>query len=282
VRLHGGLALIALVAAGCGHEPVANNAGEDGPRTDSYRVERVMRFDGRELRSSGLVDAARGRSEWADGTTGCRSRTIDDVTYQELPPGLVPGKRWLRSTSAATDGERAFEETLTPEVSADGTSVTQSIFLFASPEPGPADHLDHLRRVGGELAVVGRENLGGVSTTHYRVVVDRAEEMRLELAAAGWKAVNVERYVEQLQPRTEQVDVWVDADGVARRVVETSTAPEPLPETTVTTTYYDFGATVDVAAPDPSEVASQEEWNAAVEARVPGSSHPGAASTCLD
>jgi hypothetical protein len=49
--------------------------------------------------------------------------------------------------------------------------------------------------------------------------------MREELEADGWRAANVERYLETMVESEQNIDIWVDADGLARRVV-TSTSSE--------------------------------------------------------
>jgi hypothetical protein len=51
------------------------------------------------------------------------------------------------------------------------------------------------------------------------------------------------RFVDRIGARTLAVTVWIDDDGLVRRV------RVPLPELTITTDLRDFGAEVDVAPP---------------------------------
>jgi len=88
--------------------------------------------------------------------------------------------------------------------------------------------------------------------------------MRTELEAAGWQSANIERYLEGLQKEMSEIEVWIDAEGLARRIVTSDTLPrtdETMPDQTVTTTeYFDFGVETDIQPPPAAEVMDSEEW----------------------
>jgi phosphate starvation-inducible protein PhoH and related proteins len=82
-----------------------------------------------------------------------------------------------------------------------------------------------------------------VPTTRYRTTRDRKRETRRQLEDGGWKETNIEKYLETIPETEEEVELWVGDDGLARRVVTTSTTEFPqagVTQRAVTTTEY-FG-----------------------------------------
>ena len=87
----------------------------------------------------------------------------------------------------------------TPWVKVDLTELTSMLPGTAEvPAVDPAELLDRLRAEGIEVSEVGREAVRGVDTTHYRAEVP-ATTAGHELGAAT-------------------IDVWIDDDGLIRRV----------------------------------------------------------------
>jgi hypothetical protein len=82
---------------------------------------------------------------------------------------------------------------------------------------GPAQLLGILRS-GGAVTTVGREEVGGVPTTHYHALVDFS---RYAATVAPSRRAGVQSYAEQLQRMTGSstlpVDVWIDEEQRIRR-----------------------------------------------------------------
>jgi hypothetical protein len=92
---------------------------------------------------------------------------------------------------------------------------------------------------GEDVAVVGRETVRGEPTTHFRITLDdtaRSALAGLEQRTLGWFGLNFPVVV-------HTVDVWVGGDLIRRIQVETD-------YTSTTIEYYDFGAAIDIQAPD--------------------------------
>ena len=121
----------------------------------------------------------------------------------------------------------------------------------------PTAMLETLRGVAGDVEEVGTEEVRGVETTHYRATIDL--DAVLQQVPDAQRA-EVEAALEQLSAAgrgTMPVEVWVDGDGLARRMV---VALEQLPgmgatgSMRMTMEMFDYGEPVDVQVPDPSEV----------------------------
>ena len=277
------LATAAVVAAGCGAEapePDVLAATSSTEAAGTARTEIVTRItlsrsgETDEIRSHAIVDYANRRREDIDAATGCRTITIGEVSYSEVPgvDDLGTGKRWVRvegDAGDAGDAEEAFEESQNATAAADGPTATIH-FFFSAPQPAPDEYLEYVRKVA-EAKPVGREEVDGVSTIRYRGAVDVREQTRHQLEADGWQPANVERYLDTLAEQTEEVDVWVDDAGVARRVQRHIRASEGEPElrteTVVVERFFDFGVQAEIEPPPASEVMSQDEWLQAAQAQ---------------
>lgn len=289
--------------AACGAEAVPSEEGS----ADTARVETVLSVSGfggpHEVRSSSVVDYARDRSSYVEPTSGCAVIAIGDVSYAEVPQGagMPAGKRWVMSRGSTTDLEAEFERSQQPQTNAEGATVS-ILFGFAPPDPSPAQYLAHLRE-HGELEQVGGEDVRGVPTTRYRTTRDPKRETRRQLEDEGWKETNIEKYLETIPETEEEVELWVDDDGLARRVVTTSTTEFPqtgVTQRAVTTSeYFDFGVESEIEAPPAAEVIESDEWQRLMDASMkeqmeeehrrfeggieslPGAFEPSVAPSCL-
>ena len=179
-----------------------------------------------------------------DDATFSSARVIfaDHAVYYGLPTGFLPGgQRWLK---------------LDLQSVADATAVDfGSLFLGAQADPG--QYLLWLHALGPDVERAGEETVRGVETTRYRAVVDL--EALAGQAPAGredeWAA-----YVESTRQRLglDEIpgEIWVDADGLVRRMRQEYAFGDGVSSTaTVTTTeLWDFGVDVDVSAPSPDNV----------------------------
>lgn len=167
------------------------------------------------------------------------------IAYMRFPllTGMLPGaKPWLRLDLVELSKREGFD--------------LGQIQSFSDSDPRRT--LDYLRVVSGEIRTVGQERVRGVPTTHYRAAVDLrkyADVVPAEQRELVRKAT--ETLVEQLGVGAVPVDVWVDGDGLVRRIAlefDTGAAASAPLATTMTMELYDYGARVDVALPAASEV----------------------------
>jgi hypothetical protein len=269
------IAAIVLVTAACGANPVPSDdvadAGANTKVAGTARVETLSRIsfgsaaETYEFRSTGVVDYANDRSEDREQASGCRTITIGEISYSELPPGErgPVGKRWVKSGGEAIDSEALFEQS--HEQSADDApGLGTSTIVLSGVDPTPDEYLDDLRESSGEPERVGEEDVRGVQTTRYRTKLDLRRMTRLELEEAGWQVANIERYLDGLVEGAREIDVWVDSDRLVRRIVANDTwgsAEEAAPDHNVTTTeFFDFGLDTDIQPPPAAEVMTPEDW----------------------
>jgi hypothetical protein len=314
------LTAFALVTAACGAARAPSDevaaAGEVTKDAGSARIETVARvaygspMKPYEVRWTELVDYRRNRSTTVDHETGCRTIVIGDRSYSELPPddALPPRKRWAAWGGADedVDAEALFEQTQGEQATnEDGSGIivwSTSVGVAVS-DPEPHDYLEDLRESATDVHRIAEEDVHGVPTTRYRAEIDRERLTRDALEADGWKAENVERYLDELEETKEEVEVWIDTDGLVRRIVRTETPLEreegSVGGWTTTTEFFDFGIDVDVEAPPVAEVIDSEEWarigeeqmqeeleafnaDPSFEVPLPGAFEPSVAPSCLD
>jgi hypothetical protein len=120
----------------------------------------------------------------------------------------------------------------------------------------PSQGLDFLRGASGVQAV-GNEDVHGVPTTHYTGVVD--------LRSLGTEHPEMKPSIDQL---TEQsgisrvpIEVWIDDDGLVRRIKQTlgGNGSGLQMNMTMTTDLSDFGTEVNVEEPPADEVVDFSE-----------------------
>jgi hypothetical protein len=123
----------------------------------------------------------------------------------------------------------------------------------------PSQALQYLRAASGNVQEVGREEVRGVETTHYGMRVDLRKvisqapaEQREQLRAT------IDQLVEQSGVETVPTEVWIDDDGLARRMRLTYNnmrfAPGQVGDMVMTMDLYDFGVEVDVKRPPKNQV----------------------------
>ena len=170
-----------------------------------------------------------------------RVETVGDqrtvyTSSQAISSELPPGRPWLgvqpwlgRSESAALVG---------------GEST--------------AGQLEMLRAVASDVQSVGEEPVRGVSTHRYRgrIELQRYSQLLREEGKAG-SAREYEQLAKQM-PAPVEVEVWVDDEGMARRLREVMTLPAATAHSPVTIDMrmdlFSFAAAPDVKLPAPDEV----------------------------
>jgi len=192
-----------------------------------------------------------------------------DGAGEEVPPGLdepmqivVDGAtmylRWpfLEAMGGAPGWMSVSAEELGVASDAMGTGWSAT--------NNPAQMLETLRGVASsDIEELGTTDIRGVEATGYRVEVDlakAAEQMDGDLRAS------FEASIEELGLATMPMDVWIDEDGLARRVEMDLAAmmagvaeAEQLEGGTMTMDFFDYGDDVEIQVPDPSEVTPFSE-----------------------
>jgi hypothetical protein len=147
-----------------------------------------------------------------DGTTSY----VSSDQFESLPEG----KKWIEL---------------------DFSSAVKGLGSAAAPDAGPKEGLKILERVQG-AEEMGKEDIDGVPTTHYRGTLPISEEI----------------FGVKLHMSAPQADVWIDAQDRVRRmqiVVSGTVGESDLSTTTdMTIDYVEFGRVPKIGLPDPDEV----------------------------
>lgn len=173
-------------------------------------------------------------------------RLIGTTMYIKVPeqakgsPALA-GKTWLK-----TDLEKA----------AQSAGIGSS---GAGTGGDPSQMLQMLGSVSNEVTEVAREDVRGVGTTHYRAVVDLTKASTQQ----GNTPAEAARLKQLLGTSTMPVDVWVDGEGLARRMQFQMPVPKAAAgqsgmrdaKMMATVEYSDFGTPVDVQEPPATQTA---------------------------
>lgn len=173
-----------------------------------------------------------------------------NVFYMKFPllSNLVPGgKPWIKF-----DVQKLGEE--------QGLDLSQ---LQQLNQGDPSQILGYLRG-SGSVEEVGPETIDGVETTHYKAVIDLdkvASQAPPELQA------QVQEQIDQLKKQTGvgelPMEVWVDGDGLPRRILYTFeaslTGGEDKTSTILTMNFTDYGVDVQVEPPPADQVTDITE-----------------------
>lgn len=133
-----------------------------------------------------------------EGDGRVEMRMVGDYAYMKLPlgnAGLPPGKSWVRFDVATMGGGLGD-----PFSSNDPTAMA-----------------DFLRGVSGDVETIGREDVRGHATTHYRADIDL--EKALDKMPAEQRA-NAAAAIENLKTAkvtTMPMEVWIDDEGLIWR-----------------------------------------------------------------
>jgi hypothetical protein len=126
-----------------------------------------------------------------------------------------------------------------------------------TPLPADADakgELELLEGVTGKVQKLGKEDVRGVPTTRYRGKLDVSEQ------AEGLREVGADGLASHAEDKGTplQVEAWIDADGLIRRMRLVSSQPEEGGKGSTTIDmrmdFYDFGIDPEIEVPEPSEV----------------------------
>jgi hypothetical protein len=247
------LALLAAVlsaAAGCGGvalDPVAAAASKTAD-AGSFRFSFSFALGGggaqqTAIQGSGAYDAAARRLQASltvgNDTLGGILDVGTAAVYAKPPAGqakLPPGKTWLKLDLGAAAKQAGVD--LGPITSA---------------QLDPGELLGVLKQAGTSTEV-GKEQIGGVQTTHYRVEIDPEQALEASGATAAQKE-QAQQALQLLGNASFPLDVWVDDAGLLRRVTLDFDAG-PLFSLKAQLDLSDYGADVHVDLPPADQVAS--------------------------
>jgi hypothetical protein len=128
----------------------------------------------------------------------------------------------------------------------------------------PSQALQYLRAASEDVEEVGEEEVRGVQTTHYRMNVDlrKVVEQAPEDHRAALRA-SIDELIQQSGIQNVPTEVWIDEDGLARRMTLTyegmQFAPGQKGDMKMTMELYDFGVEVDVEPPPANQVTDIQE-----------------------
>jgi hypothetical protein len=171
----------------------------------------------------------------------------DLVMYMKFPEAITQqlpgGKSWVR-----IDLREAGKEL--------GIDLEE---LMQVQQSDPTQALQYLRGASDDFEEVGEEDVRGVATTHYRGTIDlrKAAEQLPEEARESF-----ERAIDLIGVANLPFEVWIDEDGMARRMkYEQPLAGADGEEGTMALTMelFDFGVDVDVEPPPSDEVIDIQE-----------------------
>jgi hypothetical protein len=234
-------------AEGDGSAAILLAAGRNTLEADSSRVFVEATVGGRRFTGEGAYDYDDHVGEMrldlgglgdAVGVGELELVFADYVVYYHLPLGVLPGeKEWIKVDVEAL-GESA------------GVDFQQ---LAQGNQSDPAQYLRWLGAVGKDVEELGAETVRGVETTHYRATVDLdrvvdAAEPEVRDATKVW----IDLLKRQLELGEVPIDVWVDEDGLVRRIEQVYELDGT--RTQITMELDEFGIEVDAEAPPADQV----------------------------
>jgi hypothetical protein len=191
-----------------------------------------MQFNGLPAAAASVIPDGTSMTEVFHGTT----------VYIESPlfQGKLPnGARWAKLDLAAS------AKTLGLDPSA-----------LTSGQANPAQFLEYLHSMGGEVQQAGTETVRGVPTTHYSGSIDLHKVLeQVPSGDSGAAKAAIDQVISQLGGGTIPVQVWVDGQHMVRKMViafPIDAGGQKL-ESSVTIEFFDFGPGAPVHVPADSE-----------------------------
>ncbi len=149
-----------------------------------------------------------------------------------------------------------------------GTDTSLAELMELGGGSDPTKLLQFMRGSSGGVERVGSETVRGVRTMRYQATIELAKV--LERIPDEGDRETLRKQLEQREKQglaaTQEMEVWIDAEGLARRIRMDD--PEGSKErATVTMDLFDFGVEVDAEPPPDDEVMSEDEFDALLEAK---------------
>lgn len=262
-----GVAVSLLVVSGCG-DPAAVSASSQSERRSQGDIEVVtdagaavrdaagrsaeqatiqtrvtMSVDGEEISRTtmaGPADGATGRGTTSMQPFGEISFLYTGEAYYFAYPNLPPGKEWVR-------------------MGLDELTARTGLDPSAAVGQDPTTAFELLEQASEGVETLGRKEVSGVGTTHYRFTADVATLMERAVASGVLSGDAAE--AGDMFDGSTQADVWIDDDGLVRRMsYELSVDPGAAAGMPSTFGYEfefsDYGAPVDLSPPPPETTIS--------------------------
>jgi hypothetical protein len=199
------------------------------------------------MSGKGVMNGESNRASIAMSATGSTASGAQGFTLEEV---VDDGDLYLRSPElGAPFGGSAKWMLMRSEALGD---LLQSNASGAGMSASPTQQLDALKDASYEVTEVGREQLNGAATTHYRALIDidkLTDEIKSEVS--GDFGDLIERSMDQVSSAT--VDVWIDEDGLLRRETSSSKMGS-LGSFTMTMDFSHYGIRPDIEVPPSSGV----------------------------
>lgn len=232
---------------------VLRKAAEATAAHDTYRLHMVMSADGASITDMTMVTSADGSVQKStinmEPLGQITMLTIDGVMYYQFPD-LPAGKEWVRMDSDEMMGTTGID----PNALSDQNSNVLAM----------------LENLSSDIEVVGEEKIEGMTSTHYRYKFDVRSMVDKALTSGGLTgeaAASADMFAD-----SSEMNVWVGEDGLIRRMayeLDLSGAGAKIPSANMPgtfgyeMTFSDYGAALEVTAPDPGTTISMSEYIAA-------------------
>jgi hypothetical protein len=246
-RLSALLVVLALALTGCrGEDPQAllDGASDALEAAGTSRFEMTVETVG----EGGGRFAAEGAQDLESGALRMTIDLGDEATRTETL--LIGREIFVRSPLFALfTGDEATWVRVDLEQTAERQGLDADALV--GEQTGPAALLAQLDGASGDLEELGSEEVRDVATTHLRVTVDT--RAAIEQADPSVRQ-QLRAYAEASGlPDTYPMELWIDGDGLVRRirtVLDVPGGPDGAEVTQQTTLeLYDFGVNVDLEAP---------------------------------
>jgi hypothetical protein len=224
-------------------------AGQKTRAAGSARVSFTLEMTGGEangtMSGDGVFDQHGGRMTMdlrglAGGALGSGKAEVifrDLVYYMKLPQAaaaqLPTGKAWLKFDLGALSRQQGLD--LEQLAQLNQSDPSQALQLLSGAE---------------DFEKIGKEDVRGAETTHYRGTVDMS---RVAENAPEDLQDDIRKIIEQTGDRAVPMDIWIDRDGLVRRLRWTQHLPQGT-AMTMEEELYDFGVDVDAQPPPADEV----------------------------
>jgi hypothetical protein len=122
--------------------------------------------------------------------------------------------------------------------------------LLSGSQVQPGDLLSMLKTEDAQIRKIGPATIDGTATTHYHVEIQMVEALK----DRGVSSPLLSAVAAQMPTLPE--DVWIDKDGLVRRIklsVDTQVQDKPF-QMAMTMNLFDYGTHVEIAAPPSSDV----------------------------
>jgi hypothetical protein len=124
-----------------------------------------------------------------------------------------------------------------------------AIAMVATRGAGPVSALAKLQALSDAVEDLGKEDVRGVSTTHYRATYDFANAYRARGAVTDEAAFA--KVLDLYASTTATSEAWVDDEGLVRRTV--NVLPLKAGVQTVKAEFFDFGVKVNAHLPSDAD-----------------------------